>query len=111
MSLRVPSDGVELYGDHGAYVRDCGLATEAEGIFCSACGSRVIHRGRGKDSGSSVKAGSLDDRSWLKPVGHIWTGSAQKWVKMDGLLYEGQPNDNYAALIEAFARSTCCFGQ
>jgi hypothetical protein len=26
-----------------------------------------------------IKAGSFDDRSWLRPVGHIWTASAQPW--------------------------------
>jgi hypothetical protein len=37
----------------------------------------------------------LDDRSWLKPVGHIWIRSAQPWfsIPTDSLLYDGQPPD------------------
>jgi len=28
----------------------------------------------------SVKAGTLDDTSWLKPDGHYWTSRKQSWV-------------------------------
>jgi len=102
MSLRVPAHGVELNGKYGSYYRDEGNPNAVEGVFCPDCGSRVIHRGRGADAGTSIKAGSLDDKSWLEPVGHIWAGSAQLWMKLDGLVYEGQPDDSYAALIAAF---------
>jgi hypothetical protein len=27
-----------------------------------------------------VKAGSLDDASWLQPAAEVWTDSAQPWV-------------------------------
>ena len=30
-----------------------------------------------------VKAGSLDDPSWLVPSAHIWTRSAQPWALVD----------------------------
>ncbi len=102
MSLRVSSDSVKLTGEYGSFFRDEGSPNAVEGVFCSKCGSRVVHRGRGDDAGASIKAGSLDDKSWLEPVGHIWTKSAQKWVKLDGLTYETQPDDNYATLIAAF---------
>jgi hypothetical protein len=102
MSLRVPADGVELDGNFASYARDPGSPKAVEGVFCPECGTRVIHRGRGADSGSSIKAGTLDDKSWLEPVGHIWTDSAQKWLKLDGLTYGRQPDDTYQALIEAF---------
>ncbi len=102
MSLRVPSHAIKLTGEYGSYFRDEGNPNAVEGVFCTQCGSRVTHRGRGDDSGASIKAGSLDDKSWLEPVGHIWTRSAQKWVKLEGLIYEEQPEDNYAALIQAF---------
>ena len=104
MSLRVPAGGVLLEGRYSSFVRDEGKATAVECVFCPDCGCRIIHRGRGEDSGGSIKAGSLDDKSWLHPVGHIWAGSAQKWVELGGLVYESQPDDGYAALISAFAK-------
>jgi hypothetical protein len=42
-----------------------------------------------------VKPGTLDDTSWLRPVGHIWTKSAQPWTSFAAgtLLYDAQPRD------------------
>ena len=28
-----------------------------------------------------VRPGTLDDTSWLRPVAHIWTRSAQPWIE------------------------------
>ncbi len=102
MSLRVMASGVEFEGNYNSYLRDEGNPLAVEGIFCPNCGTRVVHQDRGEDSGSSVKAGTLDDKSWLKPVGHIWASSAQKWLVLEGLVYDKQPDDNYVALIEAY---------
>lgn len=71
------------------------------GEFCTQCGTRLFHR-RGKYSETlNIKAGSLDDASWLHPAGHIWTKSKQPWVILpeDALTYDRQPEDNDAALI------------
>jgi hypothetical protein len=55
--------------------------------FCPTCGTRLFHVGDGDSEIVSLKAGSLDDRSWLKPVGDIWTDSAQPWfVPPEGTL-------------------------
>jgi hypothetical protein len=42
-----------------------------------------------------VRAGSLDDTSWLRPTRHIWTPSKQPWVTFaeGDELFEGQPTD------------------
>jgi hypothetical protein len=52
-----------------------------------------------------VKAGSLDDTSWLFPVGHIWTRSAQPWVAIpqDAANCDVQPA-SFASIIEAWRR-------
>ena len=105
MSLRVPGSGVELHGEFSSFIRDEGNPLAVECVFCPKCGTRVVHRGRGEDWGLSVKAGTLDDKTWLSPVGHIWTRSAQQWVELNGLIYGKQPDDGYAALIEAFGEN------
>ncbi|NKB53825.1 MAG: aldehyde-activating protein [Rhizobiaceae bacterium] len=104
MSLRVAVDAVEIEGKHESFTRDTGKTSAAEGVFCPECGTRIVHRGRGEDSGSSIKAGTLDQKDWLHPVGHIWTDSAQKWLQLEGLLYPKQPDDTYKALSEAFLK-------
>ena len=56
--------------------------------FCADCGSRIYHAFSGDPDVLSLKAGSLDDTSWLRPVGHIWTRSAQPWVTFEGVAPE-----------------------
>lgn len=71
------------------------------GWFCGACGSRIAN-GQSPSIGMlSLRAGTLDDTSWVEPVGDIWMKSAQKWVKPLPLQTEGQPQD-YTPFIEAY---------
>ena len=70
--------------------------------FCPTCGVRILNDGGEAGSWISVKAGTLDDTSGLAPVGHIWTKSAQPWVRLGDDLphYQGEPesdDDLYAA--------------
>jgi hypothetical protein len=102
MSLRVVAGSVEFEGNYHCYTRDVGKPSAAEGVFCPECGTRVVNRGMGADPGSSIKAGTLDLKDWLHPVGHIWTDSSQKWLQLDGLVYSKEPKDTYKALSGAF---------
>ena len=64
--------------------------------FCPDCGSRIYHASDGKDDNISVKAGSLDDVGWLRPVAHIWLQSAQPWIEIDENAYacfDREPKD------------------
>ena len=66
--------------------------------FCPECGTRLYHASSPDSEIISLKAGSLDDTAWLKPVGHIWTRSAQPWVPIDrcagSLVYDAQPESD-----------------
>lgn len=77
------------------------------GHFCGDCGTRIAHGQKPAIGFLSLRAGTFDDTSWLKPSGHIWTASAQPWTKAlfgeDDILSEGQPAD-YAPFVERFRR-------
>jgi hypothetical protein len=47
--------------------------------FCSACGSPVFSIAAVAPQLAFLKAGSLDDASWLEPAMEVWTSSAQPW--------------------------------
>lgn len=73
------------------------------GLFCGDCGGRIAN-GQTPSSGVfSLRAGTLDDRSWVEPTAHIWTRSAQSWITFepDALTFEKQPED-YAGIAERF---------
>ncbi len=79
------------------------------GWFCSSCGTRIAHgthAGPDEMAGKvlSVRAGTLDDTSWVKPVADGWVRSAQKWVTIpdERWQFEKQPDD-YPGMMAAFA--------
>jgi hypothetical protein len=67
-----------------------------------AHGVRLYHEPANKAL-LNVKPGTLDDASWIAPVGHIWTEKAQPWMlaQLKGVLYPRQ-QPNMDALIAAW---------
>ena len=51
--------------------------------FCAECGSPVVSMLDASPEIAFIKAGTLEDRSWLDPQVHVWHGSAQPWVPPD----------------------------
>lgn len=47
--------------------------------FCPECGVRIYNR---TSALMSVKAGTLDDTSWLTPDAHYWTKRQHPWVEL-----------------------------
>jgi hypothetical protein len=72
-------------------------------MMCGTCGSRLYNLPTRAPLLAILRPGTLDDTSWLVPVGHIWTDSAQPWVEIPGdtVNYPRQPPDN-TALIGAW---------
>jgi hypothetical protein len=78
----VPAQSFQLSGDLGTHVtigEDHGLETRRR--FCPACGSPVISESAALPDVVIVKAGTLDDPSWLAPQMEVWGRSAQPWVQ------------------------------
>jgi hypothetical protein len=107
-SMRVRLEDIEVTGKMARYTREKtsgGSALLCD--FCTDCGTRLFHRRDAYGADASLKAGTLDDTSWLVPAGHIWTGSKQKWVVIadGGLAFAGQPRD-FEALKERWREMT-----
>ena len=72
----------------GAFVTVVDLETEVEATY-QIVGEHESDLDQGR---ISIKAGTLDDASWLKPQVHLWTKSRQPWVIIpdDADAYETQ---------------------
>jgi hypothetical protein len=51
--------------------------------FCSNCGSPIASLPDAMPDAAIIKAGTLDDRSWLEPQVQVWCDSAQPWVPLE----------------------------
>ena len=84
MSLAVATAAFTLRsGDLKTFDEKCDSGRIKTCAFCPECGTRIYHQ---TENGMSIKAGTLDDTSWLKPNAHYWTKRKQPWVAVpDGV--------------------------
>ena len=74
------------------------------GYRCDACSTWLWGAPERAPTLRILRPSTLDDRSWLDPVAHIWVRSAQPWVHLpDGVLvFDEQPADT-RELMRAWA--------
>ena len=54
--------------------------------FCPRCGSPLFLKLAMYEKNLVIKAGSMDDPSWLEPQAHLWTRTEMPWAHLeDGL--------------------------
>ena len=84
MSLWINRDDIEfLSGELEFWTTKGDSGATKMCAFCGNCGSRIYHASDDDQAPLSLKAGTLNDTSWLRPVAHIWTKRAQPWVSID----------------------------
>jgi hypothetical protein len=52
--------------------------------FCPECGSQILSEPEARPGVAIIKAGTLDDTSWLNPTIEVFCDSAQPWVSLGG---------------------------
>ena len=80
--IGVPRDALTIEGETLSSYTTVGDVhqTPTERNFCSACGSPIVSFVEGMPEFAWIKAGTLDDASWLEPAFEIFVRSAQPWA-------------------------------
>lgn len=73
-ALQFTAGKTAVYRDQGS----SGLAVNRH--FCANCGSPSFSDVAATPQMDWVKAGTLDDTSWVKPAVNVWCESAQSWI-------------------------------
>jgi hypothetical protein len=77
----VPASGFNVTASTLATFNDVGESgLSVKRHFCSHCGSPVYTELDANPGVAVLKAGTLDDPSWVRPQVHMWRCSAQPWV-------------------------------
>jgi hypothetical protein len=73
--------------------------------FCGECGGRLYGVKNARNDVVVVRAGTLDDASWLRPIAHIYLQSAQAWERIPNQAerFDIMPED-FAPLSEKWQR-------
>ncbi len=83
MLVAVPKGALKVEGSLSAF-NDEGTSGQAViRKFCGKCGSPILSEVEAMPTMDFLKAGTLDDTSWLKPEVQLWCESAQSWLTLD----------------------------
>ena len=81
-------------GEPGVWIRTAQSGKQIPQRYCRDCGTRLFTEPGGEPATYTLRPGTLDDTSWIKPAAAFWTKSAQPWMTFDGILaYDTQPSD------------------
>jgi hypothetical protein len=86
INVAVPRAGLKIEGRTLKTFRDLGESGQlVQRLFCGKCGSPIVSYSDGLPGVAFIKAGTLEDTSWLKPTMEIWCETAQPWVPVHPL--------------------------
>lgn len=107
LTMPVRRETLEVEGELKAWVRTAASGNRLPQHVCAVCGVRIYSEPAGAPGTVSLRCGTLDDTSWIRPVAAIWMRSAQPWVVMpdDVLTYDEAPED-FRAAAEVFRKLT-----
>ena len=81
--VAVPKGSLQFEGRPLAAFNDIGESGQPViRKFCPSCGSPIMSDVAATPTLDWIKAGTLDDVSWLKPQVNMWCETAQPWVEM-----------------------------
>ncbi len=73
-TLEIDRTFLKVFNDIG----ESGLSVKRS--FCQICGSPITSDVEAMPGLEWIKAGTLDDTTWLDPTVNIWCNSAQRWT-------------------------------
>lgn len=90
--VMVPTESLQTSGEMKAYtVRGTDGSHVTRG-FCPECGSQLISYLEEVPATRFVKAGTLDDSSWVNIKSSFWASSAEPWSPVDGNCHAFEKN-------------------
>jgi hypothetical protein len=81
MAMPIAPEGFALTRGRPKSWRRTGPSGVSIRWFCGDCGGCVYEESDGRQ-GLVVRAGTLDDTSWLRPIAHVHLNSAQAWERI-----------------------------
>lgn len=84
MNLLAHESQLSVAGELQTYEEtgELGDAVYVRRRFCGSCGSPIVSELAQTDGVVAVKAGTLDDRSDVKPTVEVWCIDRQPWVQL-----------------------------
>jgi len=94
--LLIPAESLEVKGDIKYYSVKGSAGSHISRGFCENCGSPLISFVEENPAIKFVKAGSLDDSSWVSADSNFFSSSANPWSPVDADIHTFTHNPDFA---------------
>jgi hypothetical protein len=105
LTLVVRTADVSLDGTAETVRRTNRSGREVEDSVCPACRTPTLSRAPVAPDYMSVRAGTLDDATWVVPVAQTWVESAIPWAVIPGVRQVAWPQFDFVELGRRWAAS------
>jgi hypothetical protein len=103
LNMPVAADTFRLVrGEPKGWRRLSPSGAETVSWFCNDCAGRIHGTRPNRPASVTVRAGSLDDTSWLTPVAHMFVRSAQSWLYLPPTDCFDETSPDFKALAKAW---------
>ena len=85
--VMIPENALQMKGEIRIYTVTGTDGSHVTRGFCESCGSPLISYIEEMQGIRLIKAGSLDDSSWLKIDSNFWSSTAREWSPVDETLH------------------------
>jgi hypothetical protein len=82
--IAVPDPALKVTGTLSSFDTKGDTGNGTHSGFCPSCGSPVTWKADVMQGATMLRAGTLDDPSWLKPSMEIYCDSKMPWVSLGG---------------------------
>ena len=90
--IMVPESSLQMKGEIKIYTVTGTDGSHVSRCFCESCGSPLISYIKEMQGIRLIKAGSLDDSSWLKIDSNFWSSTAREWSPVNESLLSFSKN-------------------
>jgi hypothetical protein len=84
--VAIPAPALTVTGDTKTYDRKGDTGQSTHSTFCPNCGSPMTGTADVMQGVVMIRAGTMDDSSWVKPMMEIYCDSKMPWVALGGEL-------------------------
>ncbi len=94
MTVGVPKASMKINNEDKLkeFIGESASGNKVRRKFCPDCGSPIISMIAMAPDMYMIKAGTLDDKSWIKPTHQFWCSSKQPWLELSDELEKHDRN-------------------
>ena len=94
--LLIPNESLQINGELKYYTVTGSAGSNISRGFCAKCGSPLISFVKENPDIKFIKAGSIDDSTWINADSNFWSSTAKSWSPVDATIHTFTHNPDFA---------------